>query len=83
MLPPGGASRPSRARARDVSVLCLPAPDDGSEAEKIPANTHNPSRVPRISFMIPERGTRRHAGSREDTNPLQMRLFEAGRDDRA
>lgn len=31
--------------------------------------------------MIGERGTGGHAGSREDTNPLQMRLFEPASDD--
>jgi len=28
--------------------------------------------------MMPEHGTGEHAGSREDNNPLQMNLFEAG-----
>jgi hypothetical protein len=42
-----------------------------------PRSPYNPIPLPRISFMSPERGTGDHAGSSEDTNPLQLRLFEA------
>jgi integrase len=41
----------SRARRGDVSVLCPPAADDGSEHSKTAANPHRPSWRPRISFI--------------------------------
>ena len=42
-----------RARASlDVSVLCPSGLDGGVKNQKTPANPHNPSCLPRISFMI-------------------------------
>ncbi len=41
-----------RARERDVSVLCPFEAESESESPEIPANGHNPSCLPRISFMI-------------------------------
>ena len=38
---------------------------------------------PKISFMSPEGGTGGHAGTREGTESLQMRLFELEGDERA
>jgi hypothetical protein len=58
-------------------------PGTWDETPKTPANPYSPIPLPRISFMSPEGGTGGHAGSREDTNPLQMRLFEPGDDHRA
>lgn len=37
---------------------------------------YNPICLPRISFMSPEHGTGGHAGSSEDKDSPQMRLFE-------
>jgi hypothetical protein len=57
-------------------------PGTWDETPKTPANPYNPIPLPRISFMSAEGGTGGHAGSHEDTNPLQLTLFDAEGDDR-
>src|SRR5207244_8171714 len=46
------------------------------------ADPHNPSDLPKVSFMTSEGGTSGHARSRKGTDPLQMSLFEATDDGR-
>jgi hypothetical protein len=67
---------------RDVSGLCPPRSDEAEEPQEIPANPYNPSCLPRISFMSPERGTGGQARSSEGKDSPQMTLFEGEDDDR-
>jgi hypothetical protein len=66
----------SRARARDVSVLCPPASDDAPTGNEIPANSYNPSCLPRISFITssvpPPIGPRRASRSARSTPYSRM-----------
>lgn len=51
--------------------------DGGAVADSLGAvGTYSPIVFPKISFMSPRGGTRGHAGTREGTESLQMRLFE-------
>jgi hypothetical protein len=67
-------SQRSSSSGAQIATRRMPTACRMCSLEAVP---YSPICLPRISFMSPEGGTGGHAGSREDTNPLQMKLFEA------